>query len=98
MAEYQGQTKTINKLSEPPSYRVILLNDDYTTQEFVIEVLIEIYQKNENEAINLMLMVHKEGSATVGVYCYDVAATKVQMTIELARRKSYPLQAIYERV
>ena len=96
--KYQGETESIERLSEPPNYRVVLINDDYTTQDFVVELLMDVYHKSESEAMSLMWRVHKEGAAAVGIYSFDIAASKVQLTIDIARGKGFPLQAIYERI
>ena len=75
----------------PKLYKVVLLNDDYTTFDFVIEILKTIFHKSEEEAINLTLKVDREGSAVVGVYPYEIAHT-------LARSAGYPLRARIEEV
>ena len=82
----------------PRLYKVILLNDDYTTFDFVIEILKTIFRKSEEEAINLTLKVDREGSAVVGVYPYEIAQMKVEKTHSLARSAGYPLRARIEEV
>ena len=82
----------------PKLYRVILLNDDYTTFDFVIEILKSVFHKTEEEAINLTLKVDREGSAVVGVYPYEIAQMKVEKTHTLARSAGYPLRAKIEEV
>ncbi|ROR41121.1 ATP-dependent Clp protease adaptor protein ClpS [Caminibacter pacificus] len=82
----------------PKLYRVILLNDDYTTFDFVIEILKSVFNKTEEEAINLTLKVDREGSATVGVYPYEIAEMKVNKVHSLARSAGYPLRARIEEV
>jgi len=82
----------------PKLYRVILLNDDYTTFDFVIEVLKTVFRKSEEEAINLTLKVDREGSASVGVYPYEIAQMKVERTHTLARSAGFPLRAKIEEV
>jgi len=82
----------------PKLYKVVLLNDDYTTFDFVIEVLKTIFRKTEEEAINLTLKVDREGSAVVGVYPYEIAQIKVEKTHTLARSAGYPLRARIEEV
>ena len=82
----------------PKSYRVIMLNDDYTTQNFVIEILVEVFHKNRAEATTLMFDIHNEGRAIVGVYPYDIAITKVRKTINLARRAEFPLRCLIEEI
>ena len=80
----------------PKLYRVILLNDDYTTFDFVIEILKTVFNKSEEEAINLTLKVDREGSAVVGVYPYEIAEIKVNRVHSLARAAGYPLRARIE--
>jgi len=95
-------TKTVVKddveIIMPKLYKVMLLNDDYTTFDFVIEVLKTIYHKNEEEAINLTLKVDREGSAVVGVYPYEIAQMKVEKTHNVARSAGFPLRATLEEV
>jgi len=82
----------------PKLYRVILLNDDYTTFDFVIEILKTVFHKSEEEAINITLKVDREGSASVGVYPYEIAQMKVEKTHSLARSAGFPLRARIEEV
>ena len=82
----------------PKLYKVILLNDDYTTFDFVIEILKTIFHKSEEEAINLTLKVDRKGSAIVGIYPYEIAQIKVEKTHTLARSAGYPLRARIEEV
>ena len=84
------------ELREPPLYRVILHNDDYTTMDFVIEVLETIFLKTREEAIDLMLKVHHEGKAVCGVYTFEIAETKAEQVKQLARQNSFPLLATIE--
>ena len=80
------------KIQEPKRYKVIFFNDDFTTKEFVVEVLMSIFHKSEAEAVDLMELVHTAGKAVVGVYTYDIALTRVEMTISLARKNGFPLR------
>ena len=82
----------------PKLYKVMLLNDDYTTFDFVIEILKTVFHKSEEEAINITLKVDKEGSAPVGVYPYEIAQIKIEKTHTLARRAGFPLRAVMEEV
>jgi len=95
-------TKTIEKDDVksviPKLYKVILLNDDYTTFDFVIEILKTVFKKNEEEAINLTLKVDRQGSASVGVYPYEIAQMKVENVHSLARSAGFPLRAKIEEV
>lgn len=87
-AEFDLQTD----VQEPLNYKVVLLNDDYTTKDFVVEILTRIFHKPAEEAVLLMETVHVRGEAVVGVYTYDVAATRVMLTIQLARKNGFPLR------
>ncbi|MBR7064871.1 MAG: ATP-dependent Clp protease adaptor ClpS [Treponema sp.] len=80
------------QIEVPPLYKVVFFNDDYTTKDFVVDVLVSIFHKKESDANILMEKVHSEGSAVVGIYVYDVAATRADTTIKRARATGYPLQ------
>lgn len=79
------------KLDEPRLYEVILLNDDYTTMAFVVEVLMYFFQKTEEEAINLMMEVHEKGSAVAAIYPREIAEMKIAQVIDYSRKNNYPL-------
>lgn len=83
---------------EPKSYKVVLFNDDYTTKEFVVDVLISRFHKTQAEALIIMETVHRSKSAVVGVYPYDIAATRVALTIYDARAQGFPLRCELEAV
>ena len=87
VAESESQEKT----KEPPLFKVLLHNDDYTTMEFVVAVLESIFNMPEGQAIQVMLNVHTQGVGVAGVYTYEIAETKVNKTIELARENEFPL-------
>lgn len=76
---------------EPHLYGVVLFNDDFTTMEFVVSVLKLVFHKDEAQAQALMLKVHKAGSALVGTYTYDIAVTKKEKAVQMARSEQYPL-------
>ena len=80
----------------PTLYKVVLLNDDYTTMEFVIDVLESVFQKSPAEAYRVMMQVHSSGSGVAGVYPWEVAETKVETVTSLARSAEYPLRAAIE--
>ena len=84
------------KIKEPKKYKVILLNDDYTTMDFVVDILIKIFRKNVEEATQIMLKIHETGKGVCGVYSYEIAATKVAQVKANARQAQYPLRAIME--
>lgn len=92
----QIQERQKEKVKEPPMYKVILHNDDYTTMEFVVEVLKRVFRKPAIEAHAIMMKVHKKGAGVVGTYPYDIAATKVQQTRKMAEENGYPLKCTME--
>ncbi len=79
-------------LQQPRRYKVIIYNDDFTTMDFVVLVLTSVFFKSEAEAEALMLSVHHEGSAVVGVYTYDIAVSKMRKATMMAREHNFPLQ------
>jgi ATP-dependent Clp protease adaptor protein ClpS len=81
---------------EPPVYHVILLNDDYTTMEFVVLVLENVFQKGPAEAYRVMMQVHVNGKGLAGAYPWEVAETKVDVVTSMAREAGYPLKAVIE--
>ena len=89
-------TKDDVKLKEPKDYMVILLNDNFTTREFVIEVLKLVFHLSSAEATRIMLNVHYKGRGVVGVYTWDVANTKASQVHAIAREHNYPLKCIVE--
>lgn len=84
------------KLKEPKRYLVFIHNDDFSTMDFVVEVLIEVFFKSEEEAETLMLKVHHEGKAVVGIYTYDIANSKVNKAHDMAKEANYPLRLTIE--
>lgn len=86
------------KVAEPPKYAVLLHNDDYTTMEFVTEVLTLDFSKPSEEAMALMLKVHEEGKAVAGVYSFDIAETKIAIVTEKARKAGFPLKLTLDKV
>ena len=84
------------KKQEPTQYKVVLLNDDYSTMEFVVRVLESVFQKSPAEAYQIMMHVHVNGRGIAGVYPWEVAETKAETVISLARESGYPLKAITE--
>lgn len=90
-------TKTRAKTQRPSLYKVLLLNDDYTPMEFVIEVLERFFAKNREDATRIMLHVHHNGVGICGVYTFEVAETKVAQVIEFARQHQHPLQCRMEK-
>jgi ATP-dependent Clp protease adaptor protein ClpS len=84
------------KKEEPPQFKVVLLNDDYTTMEFVIHVLESVFQKSPAEAYRIMMAVHVSGKGIAGVYPWEVAETKVEVVSSMARDAGFPLRAVTE--
>ena len=85
------------KTKTPPLYRVLMMNDDYTPMEFVIEVLEKFFQKNREEATQIMLHVHQRGVGVCGIYTYDLAETKAMQVMNYARKYEHPLQVQLEK-
>ena len=92
--ETEKQVK--KKLQRPKLYKVLLLNDDYTTMEFVVALLIHVFHNDEATANAIMLHIHQNGVGIAGVYTYEVAETKVAMVMELAEKAEFPLQCTLE--
>ena len=91
-------TKERRQTKEPPMYKVILLNDDYTTMEFVVLVLESVFSKSTAEASEIMLAVHQKGAGIAGVYTREIAETKVALVHQVARQNEYPLKCQLEVV
>lgn len=90
------QERVETQKKEPELYQVVLLNDDYTTMEFVVNVLESVFQKSPAEAFQIMMHVHKNGRGLAGVYPWEVAETKVETVTSMARESGFPLKAITE--
>lgn len=89
---FSTESEERTKISIPPDCQVVFFNDDYTTKDFVVAVLVSVFHKPETEAITIMENVHKSGSAVVGIYTYDIAATRAEITVRRARAAGFPLQ------
>lgn len=96
MSETEVITRTEVKVKKPSRYHVVLLNDDYTSFEFVITILIQIFGHDHFSAIDLSGRIHQEGRGIAGTYIYEVAEQKKIDTMTLAQNNGYPLQAILE--
>jgi ATP-dependent Clp protease adaptor protein ClpS len=98
MAKEQSQIRERQqiRLKEPRRYKVIIYNDDFTTMEFVVMILRQVFLKSEKEAETLMLQVHHSDKAVVGVYSYDIAVSKVRKATNMAREQGYPLRLTVE--
>jgi ATP-dependent Clp protease adaptor protein ClpS len=95
-SEHGLVTETKKKVKRPPLYKVLLHNDDYTTKEFVVQILQYVFHKEQSEAVQIMLHVHKKGIGVAGVYTYEIAETKVELVENLARQHEYPLKCTME--
>jgi ATP-dependent Clp protease adaptor protein ClpS len=93
----QRRTKPETRTKQPAMYKVILLNDDYTPMEFVVEILKQVFHKPHAEATRIMLHVHQNGMGVAGVYPYEIAETRVKTVDELARQSEYPLKCVMEK-
>ena len=102
MAETDRQTggevleRTRQETKKPELFKVLLLNDDYTTMDFVVEVLESVFNKAPAEAYRIMMAVHHQGQGLCGVYPHEVAETKVNAVMEAARDHGFPLRAAME--
>jgi len=102
VAEYIGTPgkgaalKDRQKISRPRRFKVLLLNDNYTTMEFVVEVLVHVFRRSQEDAIQIMLSVHENGTGVAGVYIKSIAETKVKAVHDLAREMEYPLRCALE--
>ena len=98
MAQEQSNIKerTHIQLKEPRRYRVVMCNDDFTTMDFVVIVLKEVFFMSKEKAEALMLEVHNSNRAVVGIYTYDIATSKVEKATKMARKYCYPLRLIVE--
>jgi ATP-dependent Clp protease adaptor protein ClpS len=89
-------TERKQKLQKPPLYKILLHNDDFTTMDFVVFVLVQVFHKAEEEAIQIMLAVHQQGVGVAGVFTYEIAEAKVNQVHNLARAHEYPLLCTLE--
>lgn len=107
MSDHENQSGGINgdglalqearpKVRKPPLYKVVILNDDYTPMEFVVQVLQRFFSLSQDEATSIMLHVHTRGRGVAGVFTYEVAETKVVMVNDYAREHEHPLQCTLE--
>ena len=85
------------EITEPPEYKVLLHNDDYTTKAFVVQILMVVFNKSQEEATHLMWYVHKNNTGVCGIYPLEVAETKVDQVTTLARENGFPLKLTLEK-
>ncbi|MEE8432826.1 MAG: ATP-dependent Clp protease adapter ClpS [Candidatus Desulfatibia sp.] len=95
--EEEVDSEIRDELREPPMYRVLLHNDDYTAMDFVVEILMLVFNKSPEEAVNIMLNVHRKGIGLCGVYTYEVSETKVETVHAVARGQGFPLKCTMEK-
>lgn len=97
--EFQHNETALSKtrIKRPSQYHVILLNDDFTSMEFVVQVLQQVFHHTMAEATNIMMEVHKKGKGVAGTYTRDIARTKAEKVMQLAFRENFPLKCILER-
>jgi len=93
-----GVKEALPRASEPPRYAVLMHNDDYTTMEFVVEVLTSDFSKPHEEAVGIMLKIHHDGKAVAGIYSFDIAESKIAKVTEKAHRSGFPLKLTMEPV
>jgi ATP-dependent Clp protease adaptor protein ClpS len=86
-----------SRTARPPFYKVLLLNDDFTPMDFVVLILKQVFNKPHEDAIRIMLEVHSSGAGTCGVFTRDVAETKVDQVVAMARKNEHPLQCVMEK-
>ncbi|MDR1248933.1 MAG: ATP-dependent Clp protease adaptor ClpS [Treponema sp.] len=96
--ETDQTAKKKKKLAEPEEFRVIMLNDDYTTMDFVVTILMTIFHKNADDAAHIMLDIHQKGRGTAGIYPFDIARTKAEQAQALARQQEFPLKCLVEKI
>jgi len=89
-------TRPKKKLKKPGKYKVLLHNDDYTTMEFVVSVLMSVFNRDQDSAFQIMMHVHQAGIGVAGIYTKEIAETKTAKTIELARKYDFPLECTME--
>lgn len=96
--EFESGTALKEEVREPRKFQVVLHNDDYTTMEFVIDILMKVFRKTEAQATKIMLAVHNDGVGICGVYTAEIAESKVDQVHRLARSAGFPLRCSMEEV
>ena len=94
----KAQTRNREEFAEPPLFKVLLHNDDYTTMDFVVMVLETVFNKHTAEATRIMLNVHHQGHGTAGVYSREIGETKIAIVHRMARKNHFPLKCSLEKV
>jgi len=96
LPKFEEELEVELEISEPQMFRVVLHNDDYTSMDFVVEVLTTIFHKSEPEAVQIMLQIHEKERAVCGVYSFEIAQTKAEQVKQLAKKNEFPLLATIE--
>jgi ATP-dependent Clp protease adaptor protein ClpS len=96
MNQFEHELSEDIELKKPKMYKVMLLNDDYTSMEFVITTLMNIFHKSEEEAYAITMRIHNNGSGLCGVYTHEIAETKVAQVLNSAKKSKFPLRAVME--
>ena len=96
--ELESQTKESTEILEPPMYQVVILNDDFTPMDFVMEVLIKVFNQRPQQAMTLMYDVHEKGKGIAGIYSKPIAKTKIQQVKKMAEHEGHPLSLEMEPV
>ncbi len=94
--EFHHETEDIVQFREPRLYKVLLLNDDYSSMDFVIQILMQIFHHSYEKAMDIMMKVHEQGKGLCGVYTYEIAETKVAHVRKMAKEAKFPLRAVME--
>ena len=98
MARIEEEIESELLLAEPTKYKVLLHNDDYSTMDFVVDILVHVFRKNIDQAEEIMIAIHESGRAVCGIYTFEIAETKVYQVKELAKNNGFPLLATMEEV
>jgi ATP-dependent Clp protease adaptor protein ClpS len=98
MAKVESDVAFSVEIEEPKKYGVYILNDNYTTMDFVVEILIKLFQKSLDEAYRIMMDTHEKGRGLCGVYIKEVAETKVEQVVDTAKINGFPLRAVSEEI
>lgn len=93
----KSETRDREVVQEPPQYKVLLHNDDYTTMDFVVMILQTVFLKNTEEATNIMLNVHHQGMGIAGIYTREIAETKIAIVHQMAKQHQFPLRCSLEK-
>ncbi|WP_295417891.1 ATP-dependent Clp protease adaptor ClpS [Sulfurovum sp.] len=96
MPKFEEELDVELEIQEPQMFRVVLHNDDYTSMDFVVEVLTGIFHKTTEEAVQIMLQIHEKERAVCGVYSFEIAQTKAEQVKQLAKKNEFPLLATIE--